>query len=60
MQGRVFEWASDDDLTDIYRISRHYTGNPYPVRDRTRVSAWIEVDRWHGWGSAKASDNPDN
>jgi hypothetical protein len=22
------------------------------VRDRKRVNAWIDVDRWHGWGSA--------
>jgi PPOX class probable F420-dependent enzyme len=60
MQGRVVEWAADEGLVDIDRISRHYTGDPYPVRDRTRVSAWIEVDRWHGWGSQKASDNPEN
>lgn len=60
MQGRVVEWADDPDLTDIDRLSNHYTGQDYPVRDRARVSAWIEVDRWHGWGAVKASDNPDN
>ena len=60
MQGRVVEWADDPDLTDIDRLANHYTGKDYPVRDRGRVSAWIEVDRWHGWGSVKASDNPDN
>ena len=49
-----------DDLTIIDRCSEHYTGKPYPIRDRGRVAAWIEVDRWHGWGAVKASDVPDN
>lgn len=60
MQGRVVEWADDEGLTQIDRLSTHYTGKPYPVRDRDRVSAWIEVERWHGWGAQKASDNPEN
>ena len=60
MQGRVVEWADDVGLTQIDRLSTHYTGKPYPVRDRDRVSAWIEVERWHGWGAQKASDNPEN
>ncbi|MFH0179685.1 pyridoxamine 5'-phosphate oxidase family protein [Streptomyces cacaoi] len=25
-------------------------------RVRSRVSAWIEIDRWHGWGALKDSD----
>ena len=50
VQGRVVEIADDPDLTDIDRIAEHYTGDPYKVRDRRRVSAWIEVDSWHGWG----------
>lgn len=53
VQGRVVEIAADTDLTGIDRISRHYTGNPYPVRDRGRVNAWVEIDRWHGWGAAR-------
>ena len=60
MQGHVVEWADDTDLAIIDRCSQHYTGQDYPVRDRARVAAWIEVDRWHGWGAQKASDNPDN
>lgn len=51
--GRVAEMREDEDLADIDRLSRHYTGRPYPNRDNGRVSAWIEVERWHGWGSAK-------
>ena len=54
LQGRVEEWAEDHDLVDIDRIATHYTSEPYAVRDRPRVSAWIEVDRWHAWGRLKA------
>ena len=56
--GRVTELRDDEGLADIDRISSHYTGNPYPDRVRARVSAWIEVDRWHGWGAMKDSDQP--
>lgn len=52
IQGQVVEITDDTDLADIDRISRHYGGKPYPVRDRPRVTARIAVDRWHGWGEA--------
>lgn len=51
--GRVVEMRDDEDLADIDRLARHYTGRPYANRDNGRVSAWIEVDRWHGWGAAR-------
>ncbi|MFC9916157.1 PPOX class F420-dependent oxidoreductase [Streptomyces sp. NPDC127197] len=54
--GRATELKEDEGLADIDRLSRHYTGSPYPDRVRARVSAWIEVDRWHGWGALKDSD----
>jgi PPOX class probable F420-dependent enzyme len=54
--GRVSEWREDTDLSDIDRVAIHYGGNPYPIRDRGRVSAWISVDRWYGWGSLKEND----
>lgn len=53
--GHVDELRDDPDLADIDRISRHYTGSPYGQRDRGRVSAWIAVDGWHGWGRFKDS-----
>ena len=56
VQGRVVELADDPDLADIDRLSTHYNGRPYPTRDRRRVSAWIEVDSWHGWGAARQPD----
>ena len=55
VQGRVAEMADDLDLVDIDRLSTRYTGNPYPERTRKRVSAWIEIDTWHGWGAARRS-----
>ena len=33
----------------IDRLSTHYLGNPYGQRDRPRVNAWIEIERWHTW-----------
>ena len=55
VQGRVVEMRDDAGLADIDRLAVHYTGRPYRNRERGRVSAWIEVDRWHGWGAASTS-----
>jgi len=52
LQGRVDQMYDDTDLTDIDRLSAHYTGRAYPTRDRGRVSAWLEIETWHGWGGA--------
>ncbi len=52
VQGRVVEMRDDEDLADIDRISMHYRGRAYTNRERKRVSAWIDIDRWHGWGDA--------
>ena len=51
--GRVVEMSDDEGLEGIDRLSQHYRGRPYPDRESPRVNAWIEVDRWHGWGAAK-------
>ena len=34
-------------------LSTHYTGEPYPVRDRARVDAWVEIDHVHVWGQLR-------
>jgi hypothetical protein len=34
-------------------LARRYTGHPYRQRDRGRISAWIAVEAWHGWGALK-------
>jgi PPOX class probable F420-dependent enzyme len=52
IQGRVASLEQDPDLSVIDRISRHYTGSEYSARDQKRVSAWIEIERWHAWGAA--------
>jgi PPOX class probable F420-dependent enzyme len=57
--GRVTEIYDDEGLADIDALSRQYTDQDYPQRDRPRVSALIEVDRVHGWGSQKNNDQPD-
>jgi PPOX class probable F420-dependent enzyme len=56
--GHVRQVAEDTDLADIDRLSRHYTGTPFARRDRRRISAWIAVDGWHGWGALKDSTQP--
>jgi PPOX class probable F420-dependent enzyme len=50
--GRVVSIEDDDDLADIDRLARRYTGSPFRRRDITRVSAWLEPERWHGWSDA--------
>ncbi len=51
VRGRVTEFVGGEQgLDDVDRISRHYTGRPYPIRDRERVSAYIEIASWYVWG----------
>ncbi|MGJ6962996.1 PPOX class F420-dependent oxidoreductase [Streptosporangium sp. G11] len=56
--GHVAEMRDDKDFADIDRLARHYLGKPYPQRDRGRVSAWVEIDSWHGWGAHKDTSQP--
>ena len=48
VHGRI-ALVDDPGLSDIDRIARHYTGEPYPHRDRGRVSGWIEIEGWFAW-----------
>ena len=50
LQGTVVELRADEDLADIDRLSRHYGGESFRDRASARTSAWMEIDRWHGWG----------
>jgi PPOX class probable F420-dependent enzyme len=50
LSGRVGEIVDDHGLADIDRLARQYRGAPYRNRERPRVSAWIEIQRWHAWG----------
>jgi PPOX class probable F420-dependent enzyme len=49
LDGRVAELVDDTVLEDIDRLARHYTGRPFRDRKSRRVSAWVEVERWHAW-----------
>lgn len=51
--GRVAALEPDLELEAIDRLSRHYTGNTYPQRDRGRLSAWIEIESWHAWDGGR-------
>lgn len=52
LSGRVADIYDDESLADIDRLARRYTGEAYKTRDSPRVSAWIGVDRWHGWDAS--------
>lgn len=45
----VVSLEPDPNLEVIDRLAQHYTGQPYPQRDRGRISGWIEVESWHAW-----------
>ncbi len=53
VQGRVVSIEDDEGLRDIDRLARHYTGGDYPERERPRVSAQVEIERWHAWGKMR-------
>jgi PPOX class probable F420-dependent enzyme len=50
VQGRVVSVVDDIDLRDIDRLAQHYLGRRYDNRERPRVTAHVEIDRWHAWG----------
>jgi predicted acylesterase/phospholipase RssA len=53
VQGRVLSILDDEDLRDIDRLSKHYTGTAYPNRTSPRVSCQVEIERWHAWGKLR-------
>jgi len=52
--GRITSLDEDRELRDIDRLAIRYTGEPFRRRDRRRISAWIEIDAWHGWEGGEA------
>jgi PPOX class probable F420-dependent enzyme len=52
--GRVVELRPDEGLVDIDRLSNHYAGRDYRNRESPRTSAWMAVEKWHGWGATRA------
>ena len=53
LSGRVAVLEPDPEFEAIDRLARHYFGQPFPLRDRGRVSGWIEIERWHAWAGAQ-------
>jgi PPOX class probable F420-dependent enzyme len=51
--GEVEEMHDDEGLADIDRLARRYTGADYETRDSPRVTAWVRIDRWHGWDASR-------
>jgi PPOX class probable F420-dependent enzyme len=47
LRGRVIRIEDDIDLAGIDRLSRRYRGQPYRNRERKRVNAWMQPERWH-------------
>jgi PPOX class probable F420-dependent enzyme len=45
--GTVVQIRDDEGLADIDRLSVRYRGTPYWNRERKRVTALIEPERWH-------------
>lgn len=43
------ELVADEGLADVDRLARRYIGAEYPIRDRPRVSGWLEPTRWYLW-----------
>lgn len=56
--GHIQEMREDIGLADIDCLAQHYQGTPYPQRDRRRVSAWVVMDGWYGWGALKDNSLP--
>lgn len=52
--GVVEEIHDDEGLADIDRLARRYTGEPYATRDSARTTAWVRIERWHGWDASRA------
>lgn len=45
--GRVVAFRDDEGLANIDRLSQRYRGGPYWNRERKRITALIEPERWH-------------
>lgn len=50
--GRVVSVEEDAELHDIDRLAQRYTGQPFGNRGQRRFSAWVAVERWHGWSGS--------
>ncbi|MGW1991411.1 TIGR03618 family F420-dependent PPOX class oxidoreductase [Embleya sp. NPDC001921] len=51
LYGTVLGLRDDPELRDLDTLSHRYFGHAYPKRGLSCVSAIVEIERWHAWGS---------
>jgi PPOX class probable F420-dependent enzyme len=39
----------DEGLVTVDRLAHRYIGHEYPIRDRPRVTAWLQPEHWFLW-----------
>jgi PPOX class probable F420-dependent enzyme len=39
----------DEGLVTVDRLADRYMGREYPIRDRPRVTAWLQPEHWFLW-----------
>jgi PPOX class probable F420-dependent enzyme len=39
----------DEGLVTVDRLAHRYIGHAYPIRDRPRVTAWLQPEHWFLW-----------
>jgi Pyridoxamine 5'-phosphate oxidase len=45
-----FDWVEDRVLLNtVDRLAHRYIGHEYPIRDRPRVTAWLQPEHWFLW-----------
>ena len=52
--GRIVSIEPDPELRDIDRLSIRYGDGPFGTRDKKRVSAWLQPERWSSWPLPKS------
>jgi PPOX class probable F420-dependent enzyme len=57
--GRIAELYPDEGLGDIDSLAQRYLGTAYPDREGSRVSAWLDVERWCFWDSYRETQGLD-
>lgn len=57
LEGRVM-LEPDADLATVDRLARRYIGAEYPIRDRERVTAWLDPTRWFLWDARGRGEEP--
>jgi PPOX class probable F420-dependent enzyme len=46
----------DEGLATVDRLAQRYIGAEYPIRDRDRVTAWLDPTRWFLWDARGRGD----